>query len=128
MARLKEISDDWLQDKNAAGKGFSVDTFAPEYARRFPTATVSFDGEIVAFATIRQTDEKRKAMIDVMRHVHDAPSGLMEYLLTGLLLSLKDQGFTEFSLGDAPLSGREARSGDQRPVRNLCLSPPQPPL
>ena len=111
MAKLKEISDDWLQDKNAAEKGFSVGAFVPDYVRRFPIATVSFGGEIVAFANIWQTDAKRKATIDLMRHARDAPPGLMEFLFTELMLSLKEQGYTEFSLGNAPLSGLEARRG-----------------
>ncbi|WP_339646513.1 phosphatidylglycerol lysyltransferase domain-containing protein [Jannaschia helgolandensis] len=46
-----------------------------------------------------------------MRHIHDAPAGLIDFLFTELLLSLKDQGYSEFSLGSVPLAGLEARRG-----------------
>ena len=48
-----------------------------------------------------------------MRHVDDAPTGLMNYLFTELILHLKDDGYSEFSLGMAPLSGLATRRGSR---------------
>ena len=90
MATLKAISDDWLRDKGATEKGFSLGSFAPDYLRQCPIATVSHNGVIVAFTNLWRTDAKDKVTIDLMRHVHDAPAGLMDFLFTELLLSLKD--------------------------------------
>ncbi|MGR3572597.1 bifunctional lysylphosphatidylglycerol flippase/synthetase MprF [Brevirhabdus sp.] len=111
MGRLREISDDWLDDKNTAEKGFSVGAFDPVYFSNFPIAVVRHQGRIVAFANLWRTDRKGKATIDLMRYVRDAPPGLMDYLFTELMLWFKAQGYSEFSLGNAPLAGLEARRG-----------------
>ena len=68
---------------------------------------------IVAFANVLTTEAKKTATIDLMRHVDDAPSGLMDYLFTELMLHLKTNGFEEFSLGMAPLAGLETRRGSR---------------
>lgn len=108
---LKAISDEWLAAKSGGEKGFSVGGFDADRLARFPIATVTLDGRIVAFANLWLTNRDDKATIDLMRHVDDAPSGLMEFLFTELLLYFKAQGYREFSLGNAPLSGLEARRG-----------------
>jgi phosphatidylglycerol lysyltransferase len=40
-----------------------------------------------------------------MRHVSDAPAGVMDYLFIGLMLRGKAEGYRWFSLGMAPFSG-----------------------
>jgi phosphatidylglycerol lysyltransferase len=42
-----------------------------------------------------------------MRYHHDAPKGVMEALLSHLMLWAKDLGHTTFALGMAPMSGFE---------------------
>ena len=111
LAVLKKISDEWLAAKSGGEKGFSVGAFDPERLARFPIATVTLEGRIVAFANLWLTDTKTEATIDLMRHVDDAPAGLMEFLFTELLLYSKAEGYRAFSLGNAPLAGLEARRG-----------------
>ena len=113
MDVLRQISDQWLQDKRSSEKQFSVGRFEPEYLRQFPIAVVRHDKRIVAFANVMTTGLKEAATIDLMRHVDDAPSGLMNYLFTDLILHLKKEGFSEFSLGMAPLSGLATRRGSR---------------
>lgn len=113
MAVLREISDQWLLDKKSTEKQFSVGRFDPEYLRQFPIAVVRHGGRIVAFANVLTTGLKQTATIDLMRHVSDAPSGLMDYLFTALMLHLKSEGYAEFSLGMAPLAGLETRRGSR---------------
>lgn len=117
MAILKAISDEWLASKSGGEKGFSVGAFDAERLATFPIATVSFEGRIVAFANLWLTDTTDKATIDLMRHVDDAPPGLMDFLFTELMLYFKDQGYREFSLGNAPLAGLEARRGAKLSTR-----------
>ncbi len=117
MEILRQISDRWLSDKKSTEKQFSVGQFDPAYLRRFPIAVVRHEGRIVAFANIMTTARGRKATIDLMRHVGDTPSGLMEYLFTELMLYLKAEGFQEFSLGMAPLAGLETRRGSRWTAR-----------
>lgn len=110
---LHKISDQWLADKHSSEKQFSVGRFDPDYLRQFPIAVVRHEGRIVAFANILTTELKETATIDLMRHVDDAPSGLMDYLFTELMLHLKAEGFARFSLGMAPLAGLETRRGSR---------------
>jgi len=110
---LRNISDQWLTDKRTSEKQFSVGRFDPDYLRRFPIAIVRHDTRIVAFANVLTTEGKDTATIDLMRHVDDAPSGLMDYLFTELMLHLKAEGFRAFSLGMAPLAGLETRRGSR---------------
>jgi len=113
MEVLRGISDQWLLDKHSAEKQFSVGRFDPDYLRHFPIAIVRHETRIVAFANVMTTEAKKTATIDLMRHVDDAPSGLMDYLFTELMLHLKAEGFAEFSLGMAPLAGLETRRGSR---------------
>lgn len=117
MATLKAISDEWLASKSGGEKGFSVGAFDAERLAQFPIATVSFEGRIVAFANLWLTETKDKATIDLMRQVDDAPSGLMDFLFTELMLHFKEEGYREFSLGNAPLSGLDARRGAKLSTR-----------
>lgn len=117
MATLKDISDEWLTSKSGGEKGFSVGAFDAERLTQFPIATVSFEGRIVAFANLWLTETREKATIDLMRQVDDAPSGLMDFLFTELMLHFKEEGYREFSLGNAPLSGLDARRGAKLSTR-----------
>ena len=113
MDVFRAISDQWLIDKHSSEKQFSVGRFDPAYLRQFPIAVVKHEDRIVAFANVLLTEQKQTATIDLMRQVDDAPSGLMEFLFTELMLHMKTEGFTEFSLGMAPLAGLETRRGSR---------------
>ena len=100
-----------LAARSAGEKGFSVGAFDRAYLDRTPIALIRLGEGIVAFANLWQTGRRTRATLDLMRHVEDAPAGVMEFLFTELLLHFKAEGFAEFSLGNAPLSGLEARRG-----------------
>jgi len=109
MDRLQQISDAWLQSKNSREKGFSLGFFSPAYLRNFPTGVIRRNGEIIAFANLWTTGEKKELSIDLMRYSPEAPGDIMEFLLVHLILWGKEQGFEFFSLGMAPLAGLENR-------------------
>ena len=46
-------------------------------------------------------------IVDLMRHLPDAPNGTMDALFAELMLWGQEQGYAWFSLGMAPLSGFE---------------------
>ncbi|MDO5630618.1 MAG: bifunctional lysylphosphatidylglycerol flippase/synthetase MprF [Paracoccus sp. (in: a-proteobacteria)] len=104
IADLRAVSDDWLATRRAREKGFSVGRFDAGWLNRWPLAVVRHQGRIVAFANIL-TSGGKAAGIDLMRHSASAPPDTMEFLFTALMLRLRDQGYAEFSLGMAPLSG-----------------------
>lgn len=109
MDRLEAVSNDWLAMKSVGEKGFSLGAFVPSYVARFEVGAAVLDGEIVAFATLLLTDRRREATLDIMRHRSKAPALTMEFLITSVILALKQRGIEWFNLGMAPLSGLDRR-------------------
>ncbi|WMJ70046.1 bifunctional lysylphosphatidylglycerol flippase/synthetase MprF [Stenotrophomonas sp. 24(2023)] len=105
IPQLQAISDAWLEDKAGDEKGFSLGSFDPTYLSRFPVAVVEAEGRPVAFANLWQAPAATELSVDLMRHLDDAPKGTMDFLFIELFLWGRDQGYTRFSLGMAPLSG-----------------------
>lgn len=108
MPRLQEISDAWMAGKNTHEKGFSLGSFTRGYVERFPMAVIRVEGRIVAFANVWLGAPGEECSVDLMRyHPEEAPKDSMEYLFTRMILWGREEGFTRFSLGMAPLSGLE---------------------
>lgn len=106
MPELRQISDAWLADKHAREKHFSLGRFDEAYVRRFPVAIVRGPSErIEAFATVWESVGHEELSVDLMRHLPDAPNGMMDYLFSELMLHGREEGFRWFNLGMAPLSG-----------------------
>ncbi len=110
-AELRRISDEWLAAKKTREKGFSVGRFDPGWIQRWPVALVRHQGRIVGFANLMRTECPSEVTIDLMRQRSDAPSGVMDFLFTDLMLQLKAQGIERFSMGMAPLSGLDSHKG-----------------
>ncbi|WP_243050609.1 bifunctional lysylphosphatidylglycerol flippase/synthetase MprF [Dyella sp. RRB7] len=109
LPRLKHISDAWMRDKRVREKGFSLGTFDPHYLERTPMALVWQGEELVAFANLFLTDNKEEASLDLMRHLPDSTSGIMDFLFVELMMWAKREGYRWFNLGMAPLSGLQNR-------------------
>lgn len=107
MPELRRVSDDWLQSKSMAEKGFSLGRFSPAYLRHFPIALVEHGGAVVAFANLWQGDSREELSVDLMRHSSSAPRGVMDFLFVELMLLGRAQGYRWFNLGMAPLAGLE---------------------
>ncbi|AQZ53992.1 Phosphatidylglycerol lysyltransferase (plasmid) [Martelella mediterranea DSM 17316] len=108
MAELKVISDEWLGEKHVREKRFSLGRFDEDYLQNFRLALVRKESRVVAFANIFETSTRKVGTIDLMRHASSAPSGTMDFLFVALMLALKQEGFRQFSLGMAPLSGLDS--------------------
>lgn len=108
LAALRRVSDDWLAQKAAAEKGFSLGFFDEAYLQRFPVGIIERDGAIQAFANLWPGGTGAGELsVDLMRFSRDAPKNVMEALLVHVLLWGRGQGYRRFSLGMAPLSGFE---------------------
>ena len=108
---LQAVSDGWLAKHRAAEKGFSLGRFDPDYVRRFPCAVVkNAAGGVIAFANLWRTAGKEELSVDLMRHLDEAPAGVMDYLFTEMMRWGREQGYQQFSLGMAPLSGLSTRA------------------
>jgi phosphatidylglycerol lysyltransferase len=103
---LRAISDDWLAGHRVGEKGFSLGRFDDDYIQRFPCGVVhNAKGEAIAFTNILATGNKTELSVDLMRHLSDAPNGVMEAMFIELMLWGREQGYGQFNLGMAPLSG-----------------------
>ncbi|MGB5054197.1 MAG: bifunctional lysylphosphatidylglycerol flippase/synthetase MprF, partial [Nitrospirales bacterium] len=105
MEELRQVSDEWLKEKNTAEKGFSVGQFSEVYLSQFDCAVIRWEGRIVGFANIWMAPEGQEISVDLMRHRTSIPHGSMDFLFTHLMLWGKEQGYRWFNLGMAPLSG-----------------------
>ena len=104
LAELRVISDAWLVEHGGREKGFSLGRFDVAILAADPIALVRREGRVVGFANI-WTGGEEEASIDLMRHLSDAPQGVMDFLFVELFLWAKAEGFQWFNLGMAPLSG-----------------------
>ena len=111
MENLRAVSDAWLKAKNGREKGFSLGWFTPDYLEYFDLAVIrnTQTGKIMAFANLMKTGDNSEIAIDLMRYDPTGPGAAMDALFAEMLLWARDQGFTWFSLGAAPLSGLENR-------------------
>jgi phosphatidylglycerol lysyltransferase len=107
LPQLQAVSDDWLSERKAAEKGFSLGCFEPSYLTRFPVALVEREGRVVAFANLWPGPDRHELSVDLMRYHRDAPKGVMEALFMHVIAWGKAEGYRTFDLGMAPLSGFE---------------------
>ena len=107
VPQLKTISDEWLEEKAAAEKSFSVGAFSEKYVAQFPVALVRCEDQPVAFATLWPAGNGEELAVDLMRFGLDAPRGAMDFLFIELILWAKAEGYRWLNLGMAPLAGLE---------------------
>lgn len=106
---LRAVSGGWLDHHNAKEKTFSLGAFEDAYVLAQPVAVVRLEGRIVAFATLMVTDTRAEATVDLMRFAPEAPKGTMDFLFASILEYLRAEGYRQFNLGMAPLSGMARR-------------------
>lgn len=109
LPELRAVSDSWLAHHNAKEKTFSLGAFEEGYVLSQPVAVVRIEDRIVAFATLMVTDTRAEATVDLMRFAPDAPKGTMDFLFASILDYLRGEGYRQFNLGMAPLSGMARR-------------------
>jgi phosphatidylglycerol lysyltransferase len=109
IEELRAISDSWLAEKRTREKGFSLGFFSEPYLRRCDVAVVRRGEQIVAFANL-WNGAGDELSVDLMRHLPEAPAGVMDYMFVSLIVWGQEKGFRFFNLGMAPLSGLENRT------------------
>ena len=112
LDELEAISNDWLQTKGLAERQFSIGFFDRDYLMRYPCAIVEEIEEphrILAFANLLEGPKGSELSVDLMRHRSDGPK-VMDFLFVSLFMRGKEQGYSRFNLGMAPL----ASVGEQR--------------
>jgi len=106
LPELRAVSDAWLARHGGREKRFSLGAFDPDYLACCDVAVVRGpDGAALAFANLWRSGNGAELSIDLMRQLPDAPAGTMDFLLVELIQHARRQGFAQFNLGVAPLSG-----------------------
>lgn len=105
MPELRAVSDAWLNMKSGSEKRFSLGSFEVAYLAYFDIAVLRKEGAIVAFANLWRGADNQEIAVDLMRHLPDASSVVMDGLFANLLVAAKSEGYQWFNLGAAPLSG-----------------------
>jgi phosphatidylglycerol lysyltransferase len=111
LPQLRAVSDEWIEQKKAREKSFSLGAFDEDYVSQHPAAIARKDGRIVAFSNAWVSGGKAEIEADLMRYTADAPPGIMRYVLIEMMLWARREGFAWFNLGMASLSGLSVHRG-----------------
>ncbi len=111
LPQLRAVSDEWMEQKKAREKSFSLGAFEESYVSRYPVAVVRKNGRLMAFANAWVSGQKAEVEADLMRHTADAPAGIMRFVLIEMMLWARNEGFARFNLGMASLSGLTVHRG-----------------
>ena len=106
VQQLRAVSDEWLRTRNIAESAFSQGVFWAAELRHQPVLTVeNAEGKVMAFANVIPDYAPGEGTYDLIRTTADAPSGVSDVLLVGLIQYGQRQGWQRLNLGLAPLSG-----------------------
>lgn len=100
---LKVVSDEWLGDRKE--RSFFIGSFKEDYLSRAPIAIVKDkENEIKGFANLMPMYDNETLSIDLMRFSHSTCNGVMDFMFVNLFNWSKEQGYSKFNMGLAPLS------------------------
>jgi phosphatidylglycerol lysyltransferase len=106
LNEVEEISQEWLSLPGRRERSFTLGSFERSYLGETPLFVVRDPhGHPLAFVNEIPSYREGEATIDLMRYRLEMPNGTMEYLLTELMLTLREEGYRRFDLGLAPLAG-----------------------
>jgi len=121
LHELAAVSDEWLDAMHGSEKRFSLGWFDEAYLRSGPVMTVVTPaGGIRAFANLVTEYRLNELTVDLMRHVGDAESGTMDYLLIELFRWARERGYDSFNLGLCALArvgGEQGSPASERALR-----------
>jgi phosphatidylglycerol lysyltransferase len=118
--QLQEISEEWLREKRLGELGFTMGAFSLEDISRVPLFLCTAAERVEAFCSWLPYRNGQAVVLDLMRKRQAAISGTMDYLLTHSLILLREQGYREASLANAPLANVEKpRGGLERGIALL---------
>src|SRR5579859_957595 len=106
LEELRNVSDDWLAQRETHERRFARGWFDDEYVRSSQVAAVhSADGDVTAFVNLVPEYHACEATLDLSRRRRDAPKGTMDFLYVRLLEWAHEHEYETFNLGLIPLSG-----------------------
>lgn len=107
LEQCKTLSDQWLTQRGAKEKRFSLGRFDANSLLHQPLALVYQDDQLLAFANVLLSANQSCLSVDLMRHGNNMPRGTMDLLFAKLFEWAGQQGYLEFSFGMSPLKDVE---------------------
>lgn len=118
LSEIAVVSRAWASRPSRKEWAFFAGSFQPAYLQRTSLFVLRDEsGQALAFANEITPSATGQASIDLMRYRPNAPSNSMDYLFMEIMLRFRDQGYRQFNLGLAPLSGIDEAPG--RPEERL---------
>ncbi len=106
LNEVEAVSRQWLTLPGRRERGFSLGKFDRTDLQNDNLFVLrDKEGKALAFVNQIRSYCPGEVTIDMMRHIENAPNGTMDFLFAKLLFFLKEEGFRQFSLGLAALSG-----------------------
>lgn len=106
LQKIKSVSDEWLHTTERNEIIFSQGMFNWNELKQQTIITVeSPEEKVMAFLNIIPDYAKDEATYDLIRKVHDAPNGTLDFIMIKLFEFLKSLNYQYVNLGFAPMSG-----------------------
>ncbi len=111
IARLKAVSDEWLEAYEKEEQVFSQGMFdEKELAQQDVIAISDPEGKIVAFLNIIPDYSPEECTYDLIRKTAGAPGGCMDALIVKLVEYAKEKNCQFINMGLVPMTGMEEAS------------------
>jgi phosphatidylglycerol lysyltransferase len=115
MARLKQISDEWLNLPGRLERGFMMGYFTGPYMQNCELMVLcDQEGEIQAFLNMIPAYRRDEASYDILRSAATAPTNTIDYLMLNYIDYVGKQGYSRLNMGFAPLTGLDPKSSEDR--------------
>lgn len=122
LARLRQISDDWLSLPGRAERRFAMGYFNNQYMNlckifviKDPAGAIQgFINELPFYAS--------EANFDFLRHSLDSPGNINDFLMINFIDSLAERGLKKVNMGLAPLAGLDKDEHTESQLINSFLN------
>lgn len=123
IARLKVISDEWLDRPGRVERGFIMGYFSDDYLQQCDLMIVRDGaGTIQAFLNKVPADyDKNEATYDLLRHGKNSLGNINDFLLMNFITEMQKQGYKTVNLGLCPLGGMADIDEDKKTVLDNVL-------
>jgi phosphatidylglycerol lysyltransferase len=102
--QLEEISQEWLNEKHMGELGFSLGRFSLEELNNSLVFIGLLGERVEAFCSWLPYRAGKAVVLDLMRKRQEVIPGTMDFLLSHSIMKIKEMGYAEASLANAPLA------------------------
>lgn len=115
IARLRQISDDWLKIPGRAERGFMMGYFNEAYLQSSRLLVLRDQaGQIMAFLNRLSSFKSGEANYDMLRAAAEAPTNSVDFLMLNFTKILESEGSKRVNMGLSPLTGLDPERTDER--------------